>query len=206
MVLEQTGGPEALVVRDVPEPVPRPGEALVEVRACGVNFADVLIRRGSYPQTPELPTVLGSEVAGELDGGRVLGLVLGGGGGYAERAAVERRWLFPLPSGASYAEGGAFLVAFLTAWIPLTQIARVSEGTRVLVTAAAGAVGTAALQVVRTLGGVSVAAAGSSAKLALPRSLGAEEAVTYDGLAELEQVDVVVDLVGGGVLVGCLSL
>jgi len=206
VVLVQVGGPEQLVVREVPEPEADDGEAVVDVRACGINFADVLVRLGRYPQMPELPAVLGSEIAGELDGDRVMGFVRSEGGGYAERVAVDRRWLLPLPEDASFAEGAAFPMAFLTAWIPLTQLVRIAFGARVLVTAAAGAVGTAAIQVVRALNGRPVAAVGSEEKLELPRSLGAVEAVTYDGLGELEQVDVVFDLVGGEVFAGTLSL
>ena len=67
----------------------------MEIRAVGVNFADVLVRLGRYPQMPELPTVLGSEIAGELDGNRVMGFISGEGGGYAERVAVDPRWLLP---------------------------------------------------------------------------------------------------------------
>jgi NADPH2:quinone reductase len=206
VVLTGTGGPERLVVQDVPEPVARDGEALVDVRACGINFADVLVRLGRYPQMPELPTVLGSEIAGEVDGGRVMGFVHGHAGGYAEKVALDRRWLLPLPPNASFAEGAAFPMAFLTAWIPLTELARISFGTRVLVTAAAGAVGTAALQLVRALNGTPVAAVGSEEKLDLPRSLGAAEVVTYDRLGELEQVKVVFDLVGGDVFQRSLQL
>lgn len=205
-VLEGVGGPERLVAQDVPEPVAGEGQAIVEVRAAGINFADVLIRLGGYPQMPELPTVLGSEIAGELDGSRVLGLVPGGGGGYAERIAIDRRWLFPLPERASFAEGAAFPLAYLTAWIPLTELVRIAFGARVLVTAAAGAVGTAALQIVRALNGRAVAAVGSAEKLDLPRSLGAVEAVTYDELSELDPVDAVFDLVGGDVFARSLSL
>jgi NADPH:quinone reductase len=182
------------------------GHAVVDVRACGVNFADVLVRLGRYPQMPELPTVLGSEIAGELDGNKVMGFVRGEGGGYAERVAVDPRWLLPLPAGASFAEGAAFPMAFLTAWIPLTQLLRVGFGSRILVTAAAGAVGTAAIQLVRTLNGAPVAAVGSADKLELPRSLGAVEAVTYDVLSELEPVDAVFDLVGGEVFARSLAL
>ena len=108
-----------------------------------------------YPQMPELPAVLGSEVAGELDGARVMGFVRSEGGGYAERVAVDRRWLLPLPESASFAEGAAFPMAFLTAWIPLTELVRIAFGARVLVTAAAGAVGTAAVQIVKALNGAS---------------------------------------------------
>ena len=199
VVLTATGGPEQLVLQEVAEPEAADGAAVVDVRACGINFADVLVRLGRYPQMPELPTVLGSEIAGELEGGRVMGFVRGEGGGYAERVAVDRRWLLPLPAGASFAEGAAFPMAFLTAWIPLTQLLRIGFGARILVTAAAGAVGTAAIQLVKTLNGAPVAAVGSEEKLELPRSLGAVEAVTYDGIGELEPVEAVFDLVGGDV-------
>jgi NADPH2:quinone reductase len=94
---------EALEPADVPDP--EIGE-IVDVRAAGVNFADVLIRRGAYPQMPDLPYVPGSEVAGDLDGRRVVALTHGGGG-YAERAVVRPEWTFPLPDGASYEEGRA---------------------------------------------------------------------------------------------------
>jgi NADPH2:quinone reductase len=204
-VLQGVGGPEQLVLEDVAEPDAGHDQAVVEVRAAGVNFADVLIRLGTYPQAPELPAVLGSEIAGELDGARVLGYVASGGG-YAERVAVERRWLLPLPESASFAEGAAFPMAFLTAWIPLTELVRIAFGARVLVTAAAGAVGTAAVQIVKTLNGAPVAAVGSAEKLELPRSLGAVEAVTYEEIGELDPVDAVFDLVGGEVFAGSLSL
>ena len=205
-VLQSVGGPEGLVVSEVPEPEAGDGVAIVDVRAAGINFADVLIRLGMYPQMPELPAVLGSEIAGELDGNRVMGFVASGGGGYAERVAVDRRWLLPLPENASFAEGAAFPMAFLTAWIPLTELVRIAFGARVLVTAAAGAVGTAAVQLVKTLNGAPVAAVGSAEKRDLPLSLGAVEAVTYEEIGELAPVDVVFDLVGGEVFAGSLSL
>jgi NADPH2:quinone reductase len=205
-VLLGVGGPEQLVLQDVSEPEPGEGQTIVDVRAAGINFADVLIRLGRYPQTPEFPTILGSEIAGEVDGRRVMGFVRSEGGGYAERAAVEPRWLFQLPESASFAEGAAFPMAFLTAWIPLTELVRIGFGSRVLVTAAGGAVGTAALQLVRALNGRPVAAVGSDEKLELTRSLGADENVTYDGLGELEPVDVVFDLVGGDVFKNALGL
>jgi NADPH2:quinone reductase len=206
VVLEGVGGPEQLVVHDVPEPVAADGAVVVGVRAAGINFADVLVRLGRYPQMPELPTVLGSEIAGELEGNRVMGFVRTEGGGYAEQVTVDRRWLLPLPANASFAEGAAFPMAFLTAWIPLTELVRIAFGARVLITAAAGAVGTAAVQIVRALNGHPVAAVGSTAKLDLPRSLGAVEAVTYDAIGELEPVDVVFDLVGGEVFTASLAL
>jgi len=203
-VLKGVGGPEQLVVDEVPDPEIAEGQAIVDVRAAGINFADVLVRIGQYPQMPELPKILGSEVAGELDGARVMGF--GESGGYAERVAVDPRWLLPLPASASFAEGAAFPMAFLSAWIPLTELLRIAFGARVLVTAAAGAVGTAAVQIVRALNGAPVAAVGSEAKFELPRSLGAAECVTYEQIGEVDPVDAVFDLVGGEVFAASLSL
>ena len=121
VLLRETGGPEQLEIVDVEEPEPADGQVLVRVRAAGINFLDVLVRQGRYPQAPPLPTVLGSEVAGEIDGRRVMALPRAGGGGYAELVAVEESLLVPLPDGASFEEGASFLLTFLTAWIPLTR-------------------------------------------------------------------------------------
>ncbi|MBV8257892.1 MAG: zinc-binding dehydrogenase [Actinobacteria bacterium] len=186
----------AFELRDVPDPVPADGQALVRVRAAGINFLDVLIRRGRYPQPPELPAILGSEVAGELeDGTRVAALT--GGQGFAELVAVDRASVVPLPDDATFAEGAGFLLTFLTAWVPLTRQVRLREGARVLVHAAAGGVGTAAIQCARALDAEVVAAAGSEEKLVLCRELGAAEAYTYDAIPDDLRVDVVVDPVGG---------
>src|SRR5712671_983994 len=116
VVLREVGGDLAL------EEWPDPTGTVVDVRAAGVNFADVLIRRGLYPQMPELPYVLGNEVAGELDGRRVAAFT-GSGGGYAERVEVDPKWVFDLPPAASYAAGASFLTTYLTAYIPLVSIA-----------------------------------------------------------------------------------
>jgi NADPH2:quinone reductase len=193
-VLPAVDGPFEL--REVPDPEPADGEALVRVRAAGLNFLDVLIRRGRYPQMPELPAVLGAEIAGELeDGTRVMALI--SSGGYAELAAVNRASLVPLPEVPSFAEGAAFLLTFLTAYIPLTRQVRLAEGATVLVHAAAGGVGTAAIQVARALGASVVAAVGSEEKFTPCRELGADEAYLYDELPEDLRVDVVLDPVGG---------
>jgi NADPH2:quinone reductase len=183
-------------LRDVPEPKRGERRAIVRVRAAGLNFLDVLIRHGRYPQMPELPTVLGSELAGELDDGtRVMALVRGGA--YAELANVDLAAIVPLPEEASFAEGAAFLLTFLTAYIPLTRQVRLQDGGTVLVHAAAGGVGTAAIQVARALGARVVAAVGSEEKHALCRDLGADEAYVYDEIPDDLRADVVVDPVGG---------
>jgi len=202
-VLHEIGGP--LVVEDVPEPEVAEGQSLVEVRAAGINYADVLIRLGHYPQPPPLPTVLGNEVAGDLDGRRVLAFVRAHGGGYAERVAVADEWVFDLPAGASYAEGASLLTTFLTAWLPFRRQAHIRPGSHVLVTAAAGGVGSAAIQLARHLGARVTAAAGSEEKRELARTLGAENTVDYDAIADLGDVDVALDPVGGAVFAACLK-
>ena len=202
-VLHEIGAP--LSVEDVAEPDVAEGLSLLEVRAAGINFADVLIRLGHYPQPPPLPTILGNEVAGDVDGRRVLAFVRTTGGGYAERVAVDPEWVFDLPPEASYAEGASFLTTFLTAWIPLNRQARIRPETHVLVTAAAGGVGTAAIQLALLLGARVTAAAGSEEKLEVARGLGAENAITYEQIAELDDVDVALDPVGGPVFTACLK-
>jgi len=193
-LLREVDGPFEVV--DVPDPA-SDGRVLVRVRAAGVNFADVLVRRGRYPQMPELPTILGSEIAGELEDGTRVMAITSGGGGYAELVAVDRAQVVPLPEHATFAEGASFLLTFLTAFIPLTRQVRIEPGKRVLVTAAAGGVGSAAIQVARGLGGSVVGVVGSPEKVETCLSLGAEAAYVYDELPEDETFDVVLDQVGG---------
>jgi len=193
-LLREVDGPFELV--DVPDPE-ADGKVIVRVRAAGINFADALIRRGRYPQMPELPIVLGSEIAGELEDGTRVMAMTSGSGGYAELAAVDRAQVVPLPERASFAEGASFLLTFLTAYLPLTRQVRLRPGATVLVHAAAGGVGTAAIQVARALDARVVAAVGSAEKLDLCRELGAEEAYVYDDIPDDLRCDVVVDPVGG---------
>jgi NADPH:quinone reductase len=204
VVLRETGGPERLELSEVPDPEPRDGEVLVRVRAAGVNFADVLVRRGRYPQPPELPTVPGSEVAGEVDGRRVMALPQGGG--YAETVAVDERLLVPLPDDASFEEGGGFLLTFLTAWIPLTRQVRVGPGSVVLVHAGSGGVGSAAIQLAKHLGAEVVATASTEEKRRVAIDQGADKAVGYDEFAENVRADVVLDPVGGDVFTQSFSV
>ena len=202
-VLSAVDGP--LEVVEVPDPVAGDGQSLVRVRAAGINFADVMIRRGVYPQMPELPAILGNEIAGELeDGTRVMGFA-GGAGGYAELVAVDPSSLVPLPAQASFAEGASFLLTFLTAYIPLTRQVVLRDGATVLVYAGAGGVGTAAIQLAQALGGRAIAAVGSAEKRDVCLKLGAEEAYVYDELPEDLLVDVVVDPVGGELFAGSLA-
>ena len=202
-VLHETGKP--LSVEDVPEPEAGEGQSVVDVKAAGINFADVLIRNGHYPQPPELPTILGNEVAGDIGERRVVAFARLSGGGYAERVAVDDEWVFDLPPNASYAEGAAFLTTYLTAWIPMTRQARIHRDSNVLVTAAAGGVGTAAIQVALFAGANVTAAAGSEEKLELARELGATRTVSYEEIGELDDIDVAFDPVGGPVFSACIK-
>jgi NADPH:quinone reductase len=199
VVLHEVGGP--LAVEEVSEPE---SGTVVDVRAAGINFADVLIRRGLYPQMPELPHVLGSEVAGELAGQRVLALPRAAGG-YAERVEVDPQWMFPLPDNASFAAGASFLTTYLTAYIPLRRQVQVTPASTVLVHAGSGGVGCAAIQLAKLLGAKVVATASSDEKRAFARDAGADEALDYDEIDDL-RVDVVIDPVGGDVFTRSLPL
>ncbi|MCW2963886.1 MAG: qor5 [Actinomycetia bacterium] len=192
VVLREVGGP--LSLEDVPEPE---GDSVVDVRAAGVNFADILVRRGIYPQMPELPHVLGNEVCGDLDGRRVLALSRAAGG-YAERVEVDPEWTFALPENASYAAGASFLTTYLTAYIPLIHQVRISDTSTVLVHAGSGGVGAAAIQIAKHLGATVIATASSDEKRAVAREAGADDAIGYDEIDGL-RVDVVMDPVGGDV-------
>jgi len=203
IVLSETGGPERLKPAELPEPEPGEGQALVRIRAAGVNFLDLLVRSGNYPQSPPLPLVPGVEIAGEVNGRRVIAM-LPASGGYAEAAAVDEHRLYPLPDGASFEEGASFLLTYLTAYIPLTRQVRVGPGTTVLVHAGSGGVGSAAIQVARHFGARVVATASSEEKRGFALEQGAEEAYGYEDFAEHVRPDVVLDPVGGKVLAATL--
>ena len=198
IVLREVGGDLSL------EDWPEPAGSVVEVRAAGVNFADILIRRGLYPQAPDLPYVLGNEVAGELGGRRVLALPRSAGG-YAERVEVDPQWTFTLPDGATFAAGASFLTTYLTAYIPLHHQVRVTPASTVLVHAGSGGVGCASIQLAKQLGAKVIATAGSDEKRAFALRVGADEAIGYDELHDL-RVDVVIDPVGGDVFSRSLPL
>jgi NADPH:quinone reductase len=187
----------AVVFEDVPEP-----EGLVaDVRAAGINFADVLIRRGLYPQMPELPYVLGSEIAGDFDGRRVIAFTRGAGG-WAERVALDPEWTFDLPEHVPYTQGAAFLTTYLTAHIAYSQ--RVYTDS-VLVHAGSGGVGTAAIQLGKLEGATVYATASTPEKRAVAKRAGADEVLGYDEIDEL-RVDLVIDPVGGDVFTRSLPL
>jgi NADPH:quinone reductase-like Zn-dependent oxidoreductase len=208
--ISRKGGPEVLEMREAPDPQPRTGEVRIHVRAAGVNFADLMARRGLYPDAPKLPFVPGYEVAGEIDvgdasriGQRVLALTRFGG--YADAVVVPSNQAIQIPAQLSFAEAAAIPVVWLTAWHMLVEMCNVRRGQRVLVHAAAGGVGTAALQICRRIGAEIIGTA-SATKHARLREMGLSHAIDYrtqDFEVEVKRitggrgVHVVLDAVGG---------
>jgi NADPH2:quinone reductase len=202
------GGPEVLETVELPDPTAGPGMQVYEVTAAGVNYADTHQTEDSYLAPQQLPLVPGAEFAGVgPDGRRVVGLV--GGGGYAERVAAADVLTWPIPDGV---EDGAALAVVLqgaTAWHALRTCAHLAAGESVVVHAAAGGVGTVAVQLARAWGaGRVIATASSPQKRDLALSLGADEAVdpAADDLGAAlraanggHRVDVVLEMTGGPV-------
>lgn len=217
IVLERHGGPEVLRVRDVPDPVPAAGEVRVRVEAIGVNYAEVLSRKGLYGWAPALPYTPGMEATGTIDRlgagveRRAIGepVIVGAQhGAYAEMIVVPERQALPIIDGYSTGENAAFAVNYLTAWVALMEMARLRPTDRVLVSAAAGGVGTAAVRIATCFGCAVVGMAGSDEKLDAILALGAEAAVNYrraDFEERLRQAagpdrfDVVLEVAGGDV-------
>src|SRR5579864_9442657 len=153
VVIPQFGGPEVLQVQDVPEPQPQPGEVTVRVEAAGINFADLVTARGGYPNIPKPPLIAGREFAGvrEDTGERVMGYIQWGA--FAEKVAAQLLW--PAPAAWSAEETTAFPVNFFTAYLAYWKAGLVdpsARGKRVLIHAAAGGVGTAAVEIGKVLG------------------------------------------------------
>jgi len=187
--VEEFGEPEVLRYTDAERPSPGEGEALIEVRSAGVNYADTMRRRNQYVESQELPFTPGSEVAGTVAevgegvgnvsvGDRVVTLL--GTGGYAEYAVAPARNLIPLPETLGFDEAAAIPLQGLTAYHCIKTSGALKEGESVLVHAAAGGVGTLAVQMAKLLGaGKVIATASSEEKLDLARSLGADVPIDY---------------------------
>jgi NADPH:quinone reductase len=206
--ISRWGGPEVLeLVEDAPRPEPGDGQVLVKVTRAGINFADTHARENTYLAPYELPLTPGAEVAGEVDGRRVVAMP--GTGGYAEYVAVPAAAAFPIPDGVSDAAALALLIQGLTAWHLYRTSSRLQEGETVVVHAAAGGVGSLAVQLGRSLGaGRVIATASTPEKRELALELGADAAVdvTREDLADAlveanggERVDVVLEMAGGRV-------
>lgn len=208
-MITEHGPPEVLRVHERPDPEPGPGEALVRVRAAGINFADLMARAGVYPDAPKPPCVVGYEFAGELEtpaGDLPAGTRVMGGcrfGAYSERVAALPANLIPLPESWSFAEGAALPVAYLTAYAGLVRYGGLRAGERVLIQAAAGGVGIAATQVAK-LSGAEVYGVASPAKHDAIASFGVDHPVDYDFVPEVRRLagerqplDLAFDAIGG---------
>lgn len=211
LVTTKAGSLDVLQVLDRPDPVAGPGEVLVRVEAAGLNFADTMARKGIYPDAPKFPAVMGYEVAGTVealgegvDRFAVGDRVFGGThfGGQAELAATAAGNLLPIPEEISFERAAAVPVNYATAWTALVLYGNVQPGDRVLVHAAAGGVGIAALQV-GTACGAEIYGTASPGKHDAVRAHGAAHAVDYtssDWWRDLPQFDLVLDPIGGKVL------
>ncbi len=213
VVLSGTGEPEKLVVEERPEPRPGKGEVRVSVRAAGVNFADLLARRGLYPDAPDTPCVLGYEFAGEVDelGEGVEGIEVGAAvfgpvmfGGQAEKVVVPRDQVMPIPKGFGFSEAAALPVNYCTAIAALVVMGGLREGQRVLIHAAAGGVGIAATQIARDAG-AEIFGTASAGKHEAIRAQGVDHTIDYRTsdfeavVRELtggEGVDLIIDATG----------
>jgi NADPH:quinone reductase len=180
----ELGGPEVLQVREVPRPVAGPEETLIEVARAGINFADIGRRMAGWKHpTRELPIVPGFEAVGTRvgDGTRVVGMTTLGSGGYAEYAAMPSNLVLELPDGVSDTAALASLIQGTTAWGALLEGGRMREGDTVAVMAAAGGLGSLALQLARLHGASRVIAiASTEEKRELAIELGADAAVAPD--------------------------
>jgi NADPH2:quinone reductase len=212
---KEFGGPEVLELVDIPQPEPGDGEVLIRVARAGMNFADTHQRRNDYLAAQSLPLVPGTEVAGvrEDTGERVVALC--GTGGYAEYATAPAALTFPIPDDVDDGTALALVVQGLTAWHLYRTSGRVAPGESVVVVAAAGGVGSLAVQLGKPMGtGRVIALASTQAKRDLTLELGADVAIDADpeGLKDRlieanlgRQVDVVFEMAGGAVFDACLA-
>ncbi|HAS09506.1 MAG TPA: NADPH:quinone oxidoreductase [Acidimicrobiaceae bacterium] len=215
VLCKQFGPVEDLVVEEVPDPTPGPGQVVVDVAGCGVNFPDVLIVQDKYQFKPELPFSPGGEIAGTVSavGEAVDGLQVGdavlatlGWGGMAEKLAVAAESAIPVPPGVDLVQASGFLLAHGTSHHALVDRAHLQSGETLLVLGAAGGVGLAAVEIGALLGARVIAAASTDEKLELCRAKGAAETINYSTedlrgrikeLTDGKGVDVCYDPVGG---------
>ncbi len=211
LVISRLGDPDVLEVRQVAEPVPTPGQELVQVEAGGINFADTMTMQGGYPGTPKPPLVAGREFCGIRisDGQRVMGYVQWGA--FAEKVAASSALLWPVPKGWSAGEGAAFPVNYFTAYFAywkagLLEPAFGGAVRSVLIHAVAGGVGTAAVQIGKLLGVEMYGTSSSEEKLGRVKALGLQHGINYKqgdyeySIREMthgEGVDAVFEMLGG---------
>jgi NADPH2:quinone reductase len=209
--ITEFGGPEVLVLREVEEPKSDNGLVPVDVSSAGVNYADTHQAENSYHAPAQLPLVPGAEVVGTTPEGERVVALLPAGGGYAEKALVHRALTVPLPHGVEDGQALSLVLQGMTAWHLLRTSAKLEAGESVVVHAAAGGVGTIAVQLAKRWGaGRVIAAASSQEKRALALELGADVAIDSgapDMKAAIQEaaggkVDVVLEMVGGNTFTG----
>ena len=217
------GGPETLELAELPDPVPGPGQLLVRVKACAINYPDVLIIEDKYQFRPERPFAPGGEIAGIVEaagegvngwteGARLIAML--GHGGLAEKVLVPAAVAIPLPEGRSFEEGSALILTYATTIHALVDRAKLKEGETLLVLGAAGGVGLAAVELGKAFGARVVAGVSSEEKAEAAKAAGADSAIVYprgpfdkEGAKALAQLfkqavgpngaDVIYDPVGG---------
>jgi NADPH2:quinone reductase len=209
------GLPDTLTVEEWDDPVPGDGEIVFDVRAAGLNFADVLIVAGKYQVRTPTPFIPGNEAAGIVTaigkdvtrfsvGDRIIGALRGGA--FAEKSVVEEDLAIALPAGLSFEQGAAYSIAYGTSYHALKQGANLQPGETVLVLGAAGGVGNTAVEIAKAMGANVIAAASTDEKLAFAKEAGADQTINYydcplkETVKELtcgKGVDVVYDPVGG---------
>jgi NADPH2:quinone reductase len=223
MLSVRTGGPETLELTELPDPVAKPGEVVVAVKACGVNYPDVLMIEDKYQFKPERPFAPGGELAGVVEslgegvtslkvGDRVIGQA--GSGGMSEKIALGAGRCTPMPEGMPFEEGAAFFLTYGTSYYALKQRASIKPGESLLVLGAAGGVGLAAVELGKAMGAKVIAAASTQEKVDLAIKHGADSGLVYptgpfdkDGKKALgalfkeagpkDGYDVIYDAVGG---------
>lgn len=219
--LRKTGKPQILKMEEIPEPTPKEGEVKVKVETIGINYAEILSRKGQYSWAPKKPYVMGMECFGEIVevGSGISKFKVGDKvivgqqyGSYAEFVSAPEHLVFPAFKDFSAEENAAFLVNFMTAWVGLKKLCRVEEGERVLIQAAAGGVGTAAIQIGKALGCTVYGTASRDYKLELIEKLGGEPInyATSDFYEEIikdgGKVDCILETVGGDVFKKSMKL
>jgi putative PIG3 family NAD(P)H quinone oxidoreductase len=224
VVITEPGEPEVLQWQEVPDPVPRPGEVIVDVAAAGVNRADLMQRRGLYPPPPGAPPYPGLECSGRVravgeavtswrPGDEVCALL--SGGGYAEQVAVPAGQLLPVPGTVDTPTAAAFPETACTVYANVFEVARLSAGETFLVHGGSSGIGTMAIQLAKAFGARVACTAGSEEKLARCRALGADITVNYrteDFVAAVRKAtdgagaDVILDIMGASYLARNLAV
>lgn len=209
------GGIDQLELVELPDPEPQPGQVRIRVAAAGLNYADVMQREGLYPGGPKPPYIPGLEAAGVVEAGDSLPtgsrvVAVSAGGCHAERVCVYAIACMPVPDSMSFAEAAAFPVQYLTAYHALTTVGRAEPGETVLIHAAAGGVGTAAVQIAKLLGLHVIGTASSEEKRQRVLELGADQALSYEEFDQRlngkDAPSLILEAVGGDVFRRSLAL